>query len=450
MHKESVFIIVVPTSLQAESNLASKGCKYVSSLQESVISELRDDFRLKETEFKVILPHGADTDYFRNSLSLSNEEISITLDRFYELGEAKYLLVSQYYPLESHAIKTCISNPQGTLKGTEDLEELYSLKLQQAKDRLDSLPSTSLIKLEYSEELFYLYENLPFHIAEPDSIEFEVLVKHGTALLLTANVVLDSIIHFNIDPSEGWIEKINLKNGNKLVVSSPFIYSIFDIYPDLFYTPRKLKLTHGTENFNLKFRKKNSNWLDFPPSVSNPKIVESTILRDTPNLYGLKISEKCENFIKHSSIYIKAGIGGFEKESTSGITSDLWLEDQDGSIKTDTEVAILVSLNFPSTEILSMRTLGSIGSVSEELIKLESFGLSKIDGQDASGNLMGLRIIDGLSHFICDIRLSKSLDTVEIHSTKKITSTKLLIYFIFPHKSIPSSENIASLHFSIY
>lgn len=452
--KKNLLIFLVPSFIPVDSNLGSRGCKYLSRVQEASLLSIIDENKLYYEQIIVVVPTSSDPKYFLDELNATNVNIInlCHISQITDINSFSYALVSKH-TLNPEIYEALDPQPKelACSESTKELLELADLKITDIEAKITALPLTAIAKLEEAKKLINLLAEIPFIRSLGDALSSRILEKHSIEILLGANVLLDEVLNWGVEPSSGWIKRIKLQNSDNFI-SNPFLYTFFNFEkgagPSIYYTPRKIKLADISDNFSIQF-KVNEKWQNFPTSENSSELVTST-LRNSPDIYGLKICQENSILKKHSSMYIKAGLGGFEKESTTGLTWDFWFE-QSSENMLPSDLAFKIQLNYPvSTDGLSFRTLGSMGKVSDLLFIPSEQGLQSLTEQEGSNNLFGIRIIDGLSHFISDLRCTIPLKAIEIACENLEIQTNLTIYCLIQDQNSLKNENLISLHLSIY
>ncbi len=452
--KKNLLIFLVPSFIPADSTLGSLGCKYITSVQEASLLSIIDENKLHYEQIIVVVPTSGNPNYFLEKLNATNVNIINLCDisQILNINSFSYVLVSKH-TLNPEINEALDTQPKDIAysESIKELLELADLKLIDIEAKITALPLTATAKFDEAKILINLLAEIPFISSLGDTLSSRILEKQSIEILLGANVLLDEVLNWGIEPSSGWIKKIKLQNSYDCICN-PFLYTFFNFEkgssPSIYYTPRKIKLADIGDNFSIQF-KVNEKWQNFPTAENPVKLVTST-LRDSPDIYGFKIRQESSILKKHSSMYIKAGLGGFEKESTNGLTWDYWFEEiSENMLQSD--LAIKIEIHFPvSREGLSFRTLGSMGKVSDQLFRPSEQGLQNLTEQEGSNNLFGIRIIDGLSHFIGDFRCTIPLKAIEVICENLEIQTKLTIYCSIKDQNSLKNENLISLHLSIY
>ncbi len=458
-------LVLLPSYLRNDRSLESSGSEYLSINQEKKLLDFLECVAPKYHAIRILLPVNSNLEYFKE-LTLNFKTI-LTLD--YCLGDASNLrkentlfisdyLVSEFldYRLEDNSHSPQDNFLEENISETiNDLRNLLIQRIHEVEKKLDVLPHLISSNLEKSKILLSLSNYIPLR-SEINELSISLtLNRHTWELLLAAHVIIDTCLHSKIDPVEGWLNKSTIKNSSKTAITSPFIYAISDennSTPRLYYTPRKTLISPLKDNFCLAFKTEETKWKVSSECHTNQNSTQSqsTPMRNSPNLYGIKLRRHLDSIDSFSVLYLKSNLGGFEKESTSGVQLDYWYESIGSYMPTGTSIAFFASILFPSyMHSLSFRYLSSFGGSSTNLFPAEP--VMKINSIDQEGDINGVRIIDGINHLIMDLRLFTPLNSIEILSSYQgANTTKIDIHLVFPIESISKLKEIQTFHLSIY
>lgn len=265
--------------------------------------------------------------------------------------------------------------------------------------------------------------------------------------LLYSQVELDSLKHPNTDPLIGWIEHSTTKdseqNLREISVSNPFINLSFSAESGgsiiiAEYKARKVDLLNSLDPneplyaFSGRLLHK-KNWREKVAVHDKPVIGKLQVMRVSPDILILRGTQLlstpaspqnqkntnpitfCKDFL------IKSTLGGHLANSSYGLTMNYWLEGQE-SIFPNFFIAVESVFTLPSAYIDSQRArpLLCVGAESEQTVLLNSNCLLK--SSNFPGGLYGIRLIDGITSFIIDIRSSKQLDSIMLSPINQIKS----------------------------
>ncbi|MFN8389530.1 MAG: hypothetical protein U0136_04500 [Bdellovibrionota bacterium] len=264
--------------------------------------------------------------------------------------------------------------------------------------------------------------------------------------VLCAQVELDTIVHPEVDPLHGWItyavESGAGQHTPKVVVDSQLKTLFFEptlagALVEFDYKPRKVNLSNTSD---LQCR--NLSFIDGVLELSSAELkassmqavaerlvpqegdrAEPLVTRHTPDLFGLRLirtltpkslkteSSAAVSLVKHYAV--KAGIGAYLNNATTGFSVEHWVEGTPPSGSNHYLVSqFCFSLPSGNAEGMSLRPLSIAGGTAEVALTLDE--LRFVENRDVPGGLYGTRLIDGINGFVMDLRSAKPLNGMAV------------------------------------
>ena len=279
-----------------------------------------------------------------------------------------------------------------------------------------------------------------------------------------AQVEIDIITQPDIDPVLGWVRHMHLPNEESVkyvAIDTQLMRLHFDLaragaLTEFDYKGRKANLasTAWDGNDSLSFIE---GLLELQPAeLSTAKLPEinriltpapgsatgALITRQTKDLTGLRLirtagvrglkknGTQSARIVKHYTV--KAGIGAHLPNVTTGFSQEYWLEG-DSAPGSAVYCVSRYSLMLPSAnpDSISFRPLASAGGEAPKSIPYSQFFLNV---NDIEGGLYGLRLIDGVSNFVLDIRSAKQLNGIGVLPLERVSDTEMngivLLFFV--------------------
>jgi hypothetical protein len=286
------------------------------------------------------------------------------------------------------------------------------------------------------------------------------------SLLLSAQVEIAYFIYGGIDPVDGWIhhQKSRINNTSVWEIRNPFLsisnnLECHGAISRIEYFPRRFLLNNNTNAFIFSLSDKGVQEESFPPSVTSTSPATYRIMRNQPDLFGIRFEEALstneaephETLTCSKVFYVRSGLGSFIPNSTTGFTCEYWLEGEK-----DPDKNSLLNLYFPllfpaSPENIKIRALSSFGGENELLHSIDKENAVYLNQKEVAGNLFGIRVIHTINHFIIDFRFSKMIEGVSIRSEMKDEETTLLnLNFTQQAYSVLGYDHLQAMHFCIY
>ncbi len=329
----------------------------------------------------------------------------------------------------------------------QKIKDSLITKIEIVRSLLKELPKVLVEKFEKSENIIALINSYQFQYSSLTTANLISLLKSETSSLLAAHVLLDSIKHDGEDPTIGWATVTKTKQNNNIHlvrVENPFSY--FNIgeknqIDSIEYLPRRLLLSHLEPQVAITFNDfKASEIVDLP----------SRIMRQNPDKFGIRLDQKTPYGVLARTIYINGGLGSFGNHATTGFTVDYWL-DEDTKVPNTSLFNLEYAIDLSgSTDSFSARPLLSVGGESKELYRFQNTK-NEIVLENIDGGLSGVRVIDGSSHLVIDLRLSYQIRKIKLIKNEfSLNGVSLKISFESLVSQITSDKPIKSLFVSIY
>jgi len=279
-----------------------------------------------------------------------------------------------------------------------------------------------------------------------------------------AQVEIDIIVEPDVDPVLGWVRHLHLPNDEQVkqvAIDTQLMRLHFDLaragaLTEFDYKGRKANLvsTAWDENHSLSFLE---GLVELQPNeLSGEKLpeinrlltpmpgsaAEALITRQTKDLTGLRLIRTADargiksstnwsaRIVKHYTV--KAGIGAHLPNVTTGFSQEYWLEGT-GAPGASVYCVSRFSFMLPSAhpDSISFRPLASAGGEAPKSIRHSQFFLK---ANDVEGGLYGIRLIDGISNFVVDLRSAKQLNGVGCLPFEQVSDSEAngfaLLFFI--------------------
>ncbi len=297
--------------------------------------------------------------------------------------------------------------------------------------------------------------------------------------ILHAQVEIDTINNPEVDPVNGWVKQeyadLDYDGLKEIHIDTQLMNLIFKpelsgALVDFEYKPRKTNLVNYSPEYEAAL-----NYVDYFfekdfNSLSIPEIKElvgqqakATIAIPTDylktkyskDLAGFRLIKELKSnslnsvkIIKHFNF--KAGIGGHLPNCTTGFSTEYWLESA-SEINDNLLLANQFSFLFPSASEQGMflRPLSVFGGIAEKAIDASKEQL--IPYTSVEGGLYGIRIIDGLSNLIMDIRSAKPLSGALVYPLFDANSNlqSMVLLFFIKAKTVFTDEKANMIFLSI-
>jgi hypothetical protein len=273
--------------------------------------------------------------------------------------------------------------------------------------------------------------------------------------LLQAQVSLDAIGHSEIDPRDGWIElnpgeQTPENSGCDWILDNPFLRLYFSTQASgikaIDYKPRKIQLLPLNPKF-LSFRGAVLKTIEesppFTPELLSPPLgPEFRVIMKSPSLIRARLSEKLrspladptsETALLNKDFTVRAGLGAFLQDATTGFSLEYWLENCTWNDKDSLNLALAWHIYLPSgeQESLSARPLLCVGAQAEQTVSLASS--VRLDSSAFPGGLHGVRLIDGVQGYTIDFRSAKKLGHIYLLSEDPDNLQKSALNTPLPH-----------------
>ncbi len=351
--------------------------------------------------------------------------------------------------------------------------DLLKTKSEQIEKKLGLLKSETAVsgktlqRLESSE--FYLEIAAKFNpfftnvqTDEEDGFEYPTTFFYEKyRLLLFAEVEFNYAQHINVDPVLGWINPPkDITDINGFDISNPFLSFVFDdtlngVLKNVEYFPKKESIS-GFRSSLFFTGEENPDKCKISSISSNIP----TIMRKSPDLYGIKFIEEYEygdskTILPINKIfYLRSGLTPAGNYSTTGFELDLWIDE-----KANLNSALLeetIHLHFShsfncESELVNFRHLTDVGGVSSEVHSTVTENIT-LKNSEYSGQLKGVRTIDSVNQFVTDYRFTCSTAKIIISPSRSKIKNRANFYltFAFKIKDIYDFDNSQKFVFTIY
>lgn len=316
------------------------------------------------------------------------------------------------------------------------------------KNQIDSAKKIKDRPSKYFEHLdkssAYLKQYFLFNSLSNNPEHVEKYLDESNRLVLLAEVEYNFAIHFQIDPSLGWINYPDISSNTQYIsFSNPFLSLLVNkengIIKNINYISRKFSLNQFKESMVFSLETK-GDFSSKPPSV----------MRKNPDIYGIKFFQKLSSEIEISKcLYIKSGLVPLGNYSTTGYELEFWNE---LSTSSNTNLKLSYSQRFNcKIDFVNFRILGDVGGVSDYTVQFNGRDKISITKNECPGGLDGIRTIDAINQLVCDYRFSKSIESIDLTLDEiSLDYTVIKISFNLEAGSIDGYENAQNLTFSIY
>lgn len=303
--------------------------------------------------------------------------------------------------------------------------------------------------------------------------------------LITAQVMLDECLYPGTDPTNGWVhheirEPAPLHTG-EIVVDTQLLRLYFDFSaggaPSLFdYKPRKANLWHSLNSpatdqagcilsapfaglyDQQQLTRGNRRTALVGGQLGKPSTPERPLItRNTPDLLGIRFRQpvapdpdSCTFFHEY---FFRSGIGAHLPNATTGWRSEFWLEGAQAKPGLLLGVNYLIELPAGDLQGEYAKPLLCVGGIGDGRYPLTTEKL--ILSNSVPGGLYGIRLVDGITDLIFDLRTAKPVwgiaiaPVITVDPTEPATPTTISVLILFEPTKIFGDERRGLLFCSI-
>ncbi len=299
-------------------------------------------------------------------------------------------------------------------------------RLEAARESIEqnSAPQHLTERLSSAKRYFLQAQYFPL-TAVADEQDFFCLSRAFYRRAVSASVELDAVIHYDIDPVQGWLERepheLRRSTSETLLVETPFLRAKLDAssggtLTELFYKPRKTNLLNFAGHRGSCHGVLATGHFDSPPSKSSIRLLRAQrdllVCRAVQPL--CRETNEMEAPLLFKDFYFRAGVGAHEPMSTAGFHLEYWIESSEEAPH-DALFSLVFFWMLPSGDrrCMGARPLISFGGKAAAAVNLEQ--AARLVSSEVQGGLHGVRLIDAIDGFTVDLRSAKQLAEVEIH-----------------------------------
>ena len=323
--------------------------------------------------------------------------------------------------------------------------DFFSSRLALLRQELESIPQfiathehqfESQTKLKEARSFFLRAQHAPAYLNHKQQLppNYHAAINEPYANLIRSQVQIDSILHAEIDPIQGYL---NAKTSDydqdgeeELIIETPFQESLFKpslggAMIELIYKPRKLNFIAGVPSAKAKrcFTGRLLKSLDSLSPAPPPCPADIRILNKSPDSVRFRIAEPLNepdpnvapspSWTSIRDFSFRGNLGAYQANATTGFAVEYWLEKHSSEANNCYfSLDFSVVLASGKRSLASFRPLLCFGGITEESQSLEQECV--LDSSSAPGGLYGVRLIDGLASLVIDLRSAKALSSIRL------------------------------------